>query len=276
MARRFQYGPLLAFALLAALGVALWQAYPRATPPAPEAPTAVATRDPVPAGPAAPAPPPPEQYPIDEVLVPVEDAGPLPALEDSDAAFLDAMSAALGGPVGEWIVGEFVIPKLVATIHNVPGTRVTKQVYAGRPVAGTLVVAEADGRLWLDAANSARYDVAVGLFERVDLRQAVGVYVRFYPLFQRAWRDLGEPGTSFNDRLIAVIDHVIAAPEAPAALELQRAPDGSGRLRFADPQREGASVGHKAMWRLGPDHAERVRARLKTLRAILAGQRPAA
>jgi hypothetical protein len=30
------------------------------------------------------------------------------------------------------------------------------------------------------------------------------------------------------------------------------------------------------MWRLGPDHAARVKARLRELRGILVGQRPAA
>ena len=273
MPRRFHYGPLLSVLVLAGLGVAMWHYYPR-TPVAPAAPAPVAAT-PAPASvPDAMPPPGPEQFPIDQVLVPPDDAGPLPALEDSDAAFLDAMSVALGGPVGEWVVQEFVIPRLVATIHNLTGPRVTRQVYAAKPVAGTLAVADADGRVWLDAGNSARYDTAVALFERVDLRQAVAVYVRFYPLFQRAWRDLGEPGTSFNDRLVAVIDHVIAAPEAAGALELRPAPDGSGRWQFADPQRQAASVGHKAMWRLGPDHAERVRARLRELRGILAGRRP--
>ena len=37
---------------------------------------------------------------------------------------------------------------------------------------------------------------------------------------------------------------------------------------------EAASVGHKAMWRLSPDQAQRVKARLRELRALVAGQRP--
>ena len=177
--------------------------------------------------------------------------------------------------MGEWLVAEFVIPKLVATIDNVPNRKMMRNVYAARPLSGTPGVAEADGRLWLDEAGYARYDTAVALLERVDLRQAVGVYVRFHPLFQQAYRDIAPPGTTFNDRLVAVIDHLLAAPEVEGPVEVHRASDGSGRLRFADPRREGASVGHKAMWRIGPDHAARVKARLRELRAILAGQRPA-
>ena len=271
MARRFHYGPLVAVLALGGIGYALWQAYPR-TAAVPESPTTARPADaPPPAAPVAPV----EQFPIEQVQVPETIAEPLPALGDSDAAFLDAMSTALGGPVSQWLVQEFVIPKLVATIDNVPNTKMMRVVYAARPIDGSLAVAEADGRLWLDAASGARYETAVALFERVDLRQAVGVYVRFYPLFQQAYRDIAEPGASFNDRVVAVVDHLLATPEMEGPIELQRA-SGSGRLLFADPRREGASVGHKAMWRLGPDHAARVKARLRELRAILVGQTPAA
>jgi hypothetical protein len=164
----------------------------------------------------------------------------------------------------------------VATIDNLPNRRVTRQIYAAKPVPGSLKVAEADGRLWLDAGNSARYDAGLALLERIDLRRAVAVYVHWYPLFQRAYRDLGGPEREFNDRLVEVVDHLLAAPEAGGPIELRRQANGGPRLEFADPGREGASVGHKAMWRLGPDHAERLKARLRELRGLLAGQRPAA
>lgn len=269
MARRIDYGPLVAIVVLAGAGAALWHYWPRdrAAPTATPATTAAAPAAATP----APAPPPAERFPIDQVTVPVLDLPPPPPLEDSDAAFLDALSGAIGTPAGDWLVREFVIPKLVATIDNLPGTRVTRQVYAVQPVAGSLALAEADGRLWLDESNYARYDTAVDLFERVDLARAVAVYRHFHPLFEQAYRDLGVPGRTFNDRLVDVIDHVLAAPDAGGPLELRRAADGSARLQFADPERERASLGHKAMWRMGPDHAARVKLRLQQLRAMLAG-----
>jgi hypothetical protein len=277
MPRRFHYGPLLSLAILAGIGVAMWHYWPR--PPLPAPVSATTAGAPVP----APAPPPasvdgpvPEEFPVTAIDVePVVEADPLPPLDDSDALFLDALSAVDPG-LGDWLVAEFVVPRLVATIDNLPNARVTRQIYAGRPAPGALVVAEADGRLWLDAANSARYDAGLALFERLDLRRAVAVYVHWYPLFQRAYRDLGGPEREFNDRLVEVVDHLIAAPEATGPIQLQRQANGGPRLEFADPVLERASVGHKAMWRLGPDHAARAKARLRELRALLAGQRPAA
>ncbi len=271
MARRFSPGPWLAGATLVASGAALWFFYPRgasAPDPGPAtAPPAVAT---------APDPAPETRHPIEDVAVPpAESSEPLPALADSDAAALAALGALMAGAdPSTWLVPEFLVQRLVTTIDNLPKASLPRNVYAARPVAGTLAVAEADGRRWLDAANYARYDTAVAVFEGADSRQLVAAYVRFYPLFQQAWAELGAGG-QFNDRLVQVIDHLLAAPEIAGPIELVPAADGRPRLAFADPRLESASVGHKAMLRIGPDHAARVKAKLRQLRDLLAGQRPA-
>lgn len=269
MANRFQYGPWLAGAVLVASGAAVWFYYPRTAPtaaPAPaSAPAPLAT---------APEVEPAVQHPIDLVpVLPTEPTEPLPVLADSDAAALAALGALMGGAdPSTWLVSEFVVQRLVTTIDNLPRASVTRQAYAAKPIAGTLAVTEADARLWLDTANYARYDTAVALFEGADSRALVSAYVRFYPLFQQAWREVGVG--EFNDRLVQVIDHLLAAPEVSGPIELQRPANGRPRLEFVDPRLEAASVGHKALVRIGPDHAARVKAKLAELRGLLAAQRP--
>jgi hypothetical protein len=269
MANRIPYGPWLAGAVLVASGAAVWFYYPRTAPQAevPAAPPPLATA-PVEEAPVV-------QHPIDQVpVLPAEIMEPVPALADSDAAALAALGALMGGAdPATWFVSEFVVQRLVTTIDNLPRSSVTRQVYAAKPVAGTLSVTEADGRLWLDTTNYARYDTAVSIFESADSRQLVSAYVRFYPLLQQAWREVGAGG-EFNDRLVQVIDHLLAAPELSGPFELQRAANGRPRMEFVDPRLEGASVGHKALMRIGPDHAGRVKAKLRELRGLLAGQRP--
>jgi hypothetical protein len=273
-ARRSGPGPWLAAAVLVALVVLAalaWRFYPRdPAPPAEGSPVAVADAPPVApqdidAG---------ERFPIEDVAVePEQVAEPLPLLDDSDTAALDAIGALIGGDARTWLQAQFLIPRLVATIDNLPNASLTQQIYAGRPVAGTLVLSQANDRMWLDDSNRQRYDTAVGLFEAVDSRQAVSVYLRFYPLLQQAYRDLGVPGKQFNDRLVEVIDHLLLAPEADGPIELVPV-QGQPRWAFADPRLESASVGHKAMLRLGPAHAARVKAKLRELRTLLAGQNP--
>jgi hypothetical protein len=275
MSQRFHYGPWLAAAFLAASGLVAWKYFPRGESPGP-ATTAVPATGPAPVldpAPTAPA----NAYPIDAVPV-LPDAidGPLPALDQSDAEAMAALAAAAGGAdLNPFLRLEFLLPRLVATIDALPRSTVTRNVYAARPVAGTLGVATRDGGTWLEPGNEARYAAAVALFEAVDSRQLVSAYVRFYPLLQQAYRDLGVPDRQFNDRLVEVIDHLLAAPAPAGPIALVPVPD-KPRWAFADPALEGASVGHKAMIRLGPEQAARVKGKLRELRALLAGQRPAA
>lgn len=269
MAKQIKPGPLLAVAFLGVAGVLAWKFYPRPAP----APAAVA--EPVATVDVEPAPP-PEQYPIEDVpVLPEETTEPLPALEDSDSAAWDALSALIeGGDLAQWLVPTHLVQRLVTTIDALPRRDITRQVYAARPVAGELVVAESSGARYLDRANFARYDTTVATFERIDPRALVSAYVRFYPLFQQAWREIGPPDRAFNDRLVEVIDHLLAAPAVEGPIELVPA-EGRPRWEFADPRLEQASIGHKALWRMGPDHAIRVKAKLRQLRELLAAQRPA-
>ena len=66
--------------------------------------------------------------------------------------------------------------------------------------------------------------------DAIDARKLVAVYSRFYPLFQRAYRELGYPNKYFNDRLIEAIDDLLAAakvsPAAEAEAEADRASSG--------------------------------------------------
>ena len=53
----------------------------------------------------------------------------------------------------------------------------------------------------------------VRALESIDSAKLVALYVRFYPLFQQAYAELGYPSRYFNDRLFEVIDHLLATPD---------------------------------------------------------------
>jgi ABC-type transport system substrate-binding protein len=58
------------------------------------------------------------------------------------------------------------------------------------------------------------------VLDQVDAQKLVATYVRYYPLFQKSFQDLGYPNGYFNDRLVQVIDHLLAAPDVPAPVAL--------------------------------------------------------
>ena len=103
----------------------------------------------------------------------------------------------------------------------------------------------------------------------VDAASLVAVYLRYYPLFQEAYADLGQSGRHFNDRMIHVIDHLLAAPEISSPIKLVRP---KVQYRFADPGLEALSSGQKAMIRIGPAHAKTVKRKLRQIRAEILRQ----
>ena len=97
------------------------------------------------------------------------------------------------------------------------------------------------------------------------------MYVRFYPLVQQAYAELGYPNRYFNDRLVEVIDHLLAAPEVEGPVELVRF---GPYFEFADPELEELSAGRKLLVRMGPENAAVIKSKLRELRRELAAAPP--
>jgi hypothetical protein len=137
------------------------------------------------------------------------------------------------------------------------------------PIGGNLATTQADGRILLRADNASRYDTYLRLMEQADTAKLVDAYVRYYPLFQKAYEDLGYPQGYFNDRLVEVIDHLLATPEVPAPIALAQP---KVLYEFADPSLEQRSAGQKILMRMGPVNEARVKAKLRAIRNGVTGQ----
>jgi len=164
-----------------------------------------------------------------------------------------------------------IVRRIVATVDNLPREKVAQRLMPVRPAGGPLVLTGEGVNRVLDAGNAARYLPYVAMAESVDVGKLVAAYVRYYPLFQQAYRELGYPSEYFNDRLVQVIDHLLAAPEIEGPVKLVQ---HKVLYEFADPELEGRSAGQKIMMRIGPENAARVKARLRDIRRELTGQPP--
>jgi hypothetical protein len=195
------------------------------------------------------------------------DLVPLPPLDDSDSYFLAALVDIFGANIEVLLVNEALIDKFVATVDNLPRDHVAEKIRpAGRlPEMFRVDAADSDGPIYLSPDNYQRYDPLVNKIVSADINVIVDTYRRFYPLFQRSYERLGYPGAYFNDRVVEVIDHLLATPPQP---------DGPIRLvrphvlyEFADPRLEALSSGQKLLLRIGPKHAATVRRFLRELRS---------
>jgi hypothetical protein len=164
-----------------------------------------------------------------------------------------------------------MVRRFVATVDNLSRPTVALKVRSLRPVPGVFEVARDGDAVTVAAGNAARYAPYVLALERIDAKQLAGVYLRFYPLFQQAYEELGYPQAYFNDRLVASIDHLLAAPEPSVPPRLTQP---KVLYEFEDPRLEALSAGQKAMLRLGPDNAQRVKAKLRALRAEITASAP--
>lgn len=222
------------------------------------------------AEPKAPAPQaePQVRYPIE----PPAAEKPLPPLNESDAAVKEALTGLWSDKTLEQFfhLGEF-IRRVVATVDNLPRPKVALRLMPVKQVPGKFLVTGKGQALAVSPDNTARYQPYVQLAEAVDSGKLVALYVRFYPLFQQAYQDLGYPQGYFNDRLVEVIDHLLAAPEAPPGFKLVQP---KVFYQFADPELEARSAGQKILMRIGSENAARIKAKLREIRGELTRQRP--
>src|SRR5512134_3568775 len=217
---------------------------------------------------AEPAPPAPAEpvieHPVEAVKQDAAPREPLPSLADSDASLLSTISNLIGAKrAQEWIYPDGIVRRVVATIDNLPREKAAPRLMPVKPIGGALAVAGAGEALAIAPDNAARYAPYVQMLERVDAKQLAGIYLRFYPWFQQAYEELGYPKAYFNDRLVAVIDHLLAAPEPSGPILLTQP---KVLYQYLDPQLEALPAGQKTLVRMGPDNARRVKAKLRELR----------
>lgn len=279
---------ILLVALLAAGGYYWWQQQNAA--PAPVAPvTEPAPAVVVPAqAPAEPEPalltgPQPTEYPIEAIETPAAPPAPaLPALADADPYMGKAVTGLLGRKnVLTFMQLDGFARRIVATVDNLARSHVAPALWPVNPTPGRFGTLGEPGTTGqqINPDNSLRYTPFVLFVESIDPAKAVALYVQLYPLFQQTYEELGYPGRYFNDRLVAVLDHLLATPvpaETPrVALVDVKGPIASVRpwvrYEFVDPKLQAMSSGQKILLRMGPVNHRRLNAQLIEIRRLVVG-----
>ncbi|OSZ76164.1 DUF3014 domain-containing protein [Hydrogenophaga sp. IBVHS1] len=276
----------IVIAAVVALAVAAWFGWrhfesSKVLPTPPVATTAPA--DPAPPPAPAPTTAPTIQHPVDppgtETAV---QPAPLPALAEADALVRELVAGVVTSKdVVRFLQMDGFIRRVVATVDNLPREQAPLMVWPVYPTPQRFTTQRTDtGVENIHPDNSQRYTPFVQLIESVDSAKAVAVYRRLYPLFQQAYEELGFPGRYFNDRLVQVLDHLIATPvqTGPLAVTLVEVKGEVPstrpwvRYEFADPALQSMSAGHKMLMRTGAENHQRLRARLIDIRARVASR----
>ena len=254
--------PLIGVVLLLAAGAGgwyFWQQSKQSETPAivvaPDVPKTVAD-------PTAPQYPPPTP-PAAEVA----EAKPLPALDESDPSARDVLLDLIGSETMQKLFStQELVRHVVVTVDNLPRKTVAVRLNPLKPASGEFQVGGNEQGRTISQDNASRYAPYVKLAEQIDAKKLVSSYGRMYPLFQKAYEDLGYPKGFFNDRLIAVIDHLLGAPEVKGPIAVV---SPHVQYQFADPELEAQSAGRKFMVRIGPENSAVVKAKLREIRREL-------
>ncbi|MEJ2382887.1 MAG: DUF3014 domain-containing protein [Xanthomonadales bacterium] len=271
--------------VIVVLGGLAWYLYQPPAEPV-EAPPPVAQVAPEPEVQAEPEPPaaPPDavmpETPEEIPQAPPEEE-PLPPLEESDAY----VSNTLDGLVGEaamlrYFSTENIVPKAVATVDALSARQVPKPILplngpAGEypavpnPDPATVVRDEAGDpipQFLSDPSGYTRYTPYVEMLEAVPPDEFVGLLRDNGPLFDEAFQQLGYADARFDDRLVDVIDELLATPEVDGPLRLMKP---EAYYLYVDEDLEALSAGQKILLRMGAANAARVKSWLREVRAAL-------
>ena len=198
---------------------------------------------------------------------------PLPPLEESDNKVKEILSEIIGSDlIKKFFRESAIIHRFVVTVDSLPTKEIPLKYRLLPPASEKLLVQkDTSDKVTLDPENFKRYDAFIQLLGKIDTDQFVKWYTRFYPLIQEDYDSLGYKNKYFNDRFIAVIDHLLETPEATGPLVLVQP---RVFYEFADPALQNLSAGQKTLLRIGPANTAIVKARLIDIKKSLTASQP--
>lgn len=267
--------------VLAVVGGAFWWGRRQAaTPPAPPPPPVMK-----PVTPPPPSPAPPPKPAIAHPIEPSAERGALPGLDHSDDFLKKALDDLLGHKAAPgFFVVDGLAHRFVATVNNLGTDSAAASLWPINRTPGRFDTESGPGGTVISSKNADRYTPFVRLIDSVNTQHAVALYRRVYPLLQRAYEELGFPGQYFNDRVVEVIDHLLATPDVAGPIKVKQVTaDGAARPSgmpglyiFDDPSLESRSAGQKILLRMGATNERTLKAKLTDIRRHIAKGTPPA
>jgi hypothetical protein len=194
-------------------------------------------------------------------------SGPLPDLANSDSPLRDSLAQlSSADAVKDYLIPDDLIRRMVVTIDNLPRQKVAVEKRPTKPLGGTFLADGDELHATLNPQNFDRYKPLVAVISKLDMQQLGALYIHFYPLFQQSYQNLGYPTGYFNDRLVEVIDLLLATPEPKGPIRLVRP---NVMYTFSDASLEARPAGQKLLIRMGPENAQAIKAKLTEFRAVI-------
>lgn len=283
MTKKILFGLLAVLALVLG-GLLVWQLRSNEARHSPEVASPVS----MPVTPANPAPvmaqtpaAPAIKFPLPAVDA-VEQA--LPGKENADSFIAKLLTDLLGASAvkDQLQVTDFV-HRCVATVDNLGRSQAPSNLWPVNTTPGQFasMITETRNGPSVEVIltdNDRRYAPLINMIDGVDMAKVAKLYFRLYPLFQQEYEELGYPKKYFNDRLVEVLDLLIATPDPARPIEVHLvAVEGSVkstrpwvRYEYTDTALQSLSSGQKILLRIGKANGDILRRKLIEFRKLVA------
>lgn len=141
-----------------------------------------------------------------------------------------------------------------------------------RPVLGFMQpkrgfgVDRKNGKLYMSAASTSRYDDVTRALASVDARAAGRLYLTLSDYLESAYREIAPQGKRFDAGFKEAVDRLAAVPVSDEPVEVVPMQTGVG-WAFADPKLEKLKPAEKHLLRMGPKNAREIVSKLKAFEA---------
>ncbi len=171
--------------------------------------------------------------------------------------------------LASWLVTDELVRRFVGVVVDLAGGLSPASRVEFLIPEREFMVRESGESILLDPAGYRRYDLLTDTFVSLDTSGSARLYHELHPLFEAAYDELGIPNQNFDDAMTLAVDNLLAAEVPAGPFELR---PNESIYEFRDIALEARSPAEKHLIRMGPENAERFRAKLAELWAEVRAQ----
>jgi len=162
------------------------------------------------------------------------------------------------------------VRRFVTSVDNIAsGISPQAQLEFLRPAEGFEVDVKGGDVIVVEPSSYHRYDLPAQVFGSLDTAGTAALYRELKPLIDEAYGEIGPRGRTFDDRLDAAFDQLLAVPALEGSVQLNQL---VVTYAWADEELELLSAAQRHLLRMGPDNVSLIQGKLGELRAALAAQ----
>ena len=194
---------------------------------------------------------------------------PLPPFEQTDDQLRNQMAAISSNPnVKAWLRESDLIRRFVSVVKTIANGGSPRHSLGFLAPSGAFKVIERDGSTVIDHASLKRYDLVATAIASLDAGACSTVYANLRPLLESAYREIGEPGTTFEPVLEKALQRLINTPVPGEEIAVQYGTDGA-MYEFVNGSLEALSPAQKHLLRMGPKNMRLIQNKLKEIESAL-------